>query len=298
MQVNTRSMRALLVVSLLLIPDAVRASSWYAQFFGGSRVAQCIHWPETIDESWAALNKQWGVDCELVSKDGAAVFGYRFRCGPDNNQFAFRTRENCESFKTTLNTGKQLNIEDYIPRVAKNRGGWVAGFDSCFHSAATPDNLRTVGLQNITDYCVCVSNETSQHKDDALTREIVAAALEKCIAQLGGSVPKPLLSFVSKVISRAGNIARENAELKKEIQRKKPSAVTKIVRGLSYSEVQERLKDYAAPKRLTSENYLWLKYEVPALLMYPDAKGECSLTFEKGKLSSCSGCNVEMFGCN
>jgi hypothetical protein len=44
-------------------------------------------------------------------------------------------------------------------------------------------------------------------------------------------------------------------------------------------------------------DYLDVTYKDPRVLAYPDANGVCKLTFEKGKLWRCEGCDPTHFGC-
>ncbi len=72
--------------------------------------------------------------------------------------------------------------------------------------------------------------------------------------------------------------------------------VPRITNGATYASVMETLRDYQATK-MTSGDLLWVTYKTPALLAYPDSGGECVLTFETARLSSCSGCDPIRFGC-
>jgi hypothetical protein len=57
------------------------------------------------------------------------------------------------------------------------------------------------------------------------------------------------------------------------------------------------LQGYPAEK-LTSGDGLTATFRTPALLTYPDAGGACVLTFAKGRLERCEGCDPQRFRCD
>jgi hypothetical protein len=74
-------------------------------------------------------------------------------------------------------------------------------------------------------------------------------------------------------------------------------AVRVISKGASYSDVMDALGGFPAEKRPYGD-YLDATYKSAELLAYPDAGGACLLTFAKGLLSSCSGCDPRRFHCD
>jgi hypothetical protein len=144
---------AVLVVATTL-PRAARAT-WYPQMESSDRVSKCVPFNETLDRTWTTLNRRFGVTCTLANEATLRVIATAFRCGPAGLQLFFRTPENCESYKTTLNASRRLDVMEFVPRGLKNPDGWA--FDACYEHAAIPENIPTMGLQAITDYCVCTS---------------------------------------------------------------------------------------------------------------------------------------------
>ena len=67
--------------------------------------------------------------------------------------------------------------------------------------------------------------------------------------------------------------------------------------GASYGEVMATLQDFKAVEKKPYGDYLDVTYRDPPLLTYPDAGGSCVLSFSKGKLSKCKGCDPVHFIC-
>jgi hypothetical protein len=70
-----------------------------------------------------------------------------------------------------------------------------------------------------------------------------------------------------------------------------------IRKGMRYEEVMSELRGLDAKKK-TYGDYLKATYSSPELLAYPDAGGACQLTFDRGRVLSCEGCNPDRFRCS
>lgn len=272
----------------IMSPLAARAS-WYARMENGSKVSSCVQFAEPLDTTWATLNQRFGVKCELVNDVKWRVVANAFRCGEAGLQLFFRTHENCESFKATANAGHHANVADYAPAGLRNPDGWIVAFDGCYENAALPENIATIGLQRITDYCVCISTRLANYKDRELTAAIAARAVEACTG-------KDLPASMSRMLKSAMNRGKKKAaHLPASTDSRRADEFT-IRTGDSYALVMERLSAFSA-KKSPYGDFLDADYKDPALLAYPDAGGFCRLSFTKGRLSKCSGCNPERFKC-
>lgn len=152
----------------MLCPVAGRAS-WYPRMENHSWVIECVQFTEPLDKTWAMLNQRFGLKCELFNDVHVRVIANAFLCGEAGLQLFFRSRENCESFKATANAGLQVEVAEYAPRGVKNPDGWLVAFDGCYEHAALPENVAKIGLQKITDYCVCTSTLLAAYDDRELT---------------------------------------------------------------------------------------------------------------------------------
>jgi hypothetical protein len=80
--------------------------------------------------------------------------------------------------------------------------------------------------------------------------------------------------------------------------RRPPSGDASAVRaGDSYAAVMAALQAYPAEK-LPAGDDLTATFREPALLAYPGAGGACVLSFARGRLERCAGCDPLRFQCH
>jgi hypothetical protein len=71
----------------------------------------------------------------------------------------------------------------------------------------------------------------------------------------------------------------------------------RITRDMAYGDVMSALRAFPCEKS-TSGDYLWARFQSPALLAYPDAGGNCVVSFLKARVIRCEGCSSQVFQCD
>ncbi len=303
MRTNRRFRVVLAVVANAALVGQARASAWYPQMTNGDHVTACVEMPYSIDQIWAALNEKFGVTCEYPNDARFRVLGIRLTCGLDNAQYLFRSRQDCETFETTINERKKLDVLEFVPPGVVNRDGWLVAYDGCMRAAATPSNISKLGLQWVADYCLCTSNElgANTRTDEDVNAEIATHAVDVCAERASG---RPLTPEVREAVHAALERAVNRAKGRRRgasVQARRPRTTTEstggaIKRGESYSDVMRALAGIRGAKNPYGD-FLDVTYTDPSLLAYPDAGGECKLTFDRAHLAQCSGCDPARFRC-
>jgi hypothetical protein len=277
--------------------EFVNASTWYARI-DKDKIIECREWQEGIDASLAFLSNEFKSTCKLRVEDGLSIFGHFFQCGPNNNQLLFRTRADCERYQTSINSGKEPDFMDFIPKQTKNPRLFAFALDSCYRAAATEEGIRMAGLHNISSYCGCMANKAGEILDQHLDSEKLVQSFRSCVQSSGGKVTKEFLASLESLIR---SLSESDMSTKREDSGAKSSASLaskeKLKRGDQYSKVQTALENYRVSKKTPLGDYLTVEYRDKALLLYPDAGGVCELGFYKGELWRCSGCAREKFDC-
>jgi hypothetical protein len=187
-----RQKSAVLLCGLVTLAGTISQAycAWYARFENASKISECAFWDESVDISWDKLNKRFG-SCELVTKDGSGAVGFVFQCGANNTQFLFRSQEDCEYSKVTMNAGERINKSVFATDGTKNSDLWAAVMDSCFTRMKTQGMVKSVGLQRSDDYCVCASDSLGQYSSEDLESKklkgLSDTAVKTCAQLLGAN---------------------------------------------------------------------------------------------------------------
>jgi hypothetical protein len=285
--------RVMLLTLLMLWSCSAFASNWYAKPSpDGSRVQACIQWPESIDESLAAINTKLG-DCLIDLHDYQLAAGFVIRCpAAKTTVMIYRHERDCLALKTAAERGQKLDLDDVVPP-GMNPGAWITALSSCYRTGVTKDVVTKARLQKTSDYCECMANAFGnvEHDDEqAATAEAMAPKVQRCARQALGS--KLSESQVRDLLSVAlKSKASENASR----TRGSASART-FAKGDAYADVTAGLAGFSADKNAYGD-YLDVTYRPGKLSAYPDTEARCLLTFHRGILQSCSGCDPKRFTC-
>jgi len=192
----------LAVIMLTLIGSGGARANWYAQIAaGGQSIGQCIEWPEPVDESIAALNKQFG-PCVLKHGDGDLVSGFIVRCERGANQLIFRHKRDCLAVQQALATGQPVSLEGFAPINEGNPGGWVAALSGCLSSISVEQRLRAKTVQLGVNWCECAANGMGMSADEDLSRDKVDGVLSACNGAMGPSWEPLSRQAIDSVLSQ------------------------------------------------------------------------------------------------
>lgn len=303
-----------LLAAVISCPGIALAESWYAQAQEGSRVANCIHWPESVAKSVAELERKFGTKCEWRVADSYSLYGYVFKCGPNNTQFMLRSAELCETFKKSVNAGAMPTLDALTPKGLRNPGGYIAYFSGCAKKTFTAENAQVAGYESLVSYCECGARMSSTKLDREITQEFIGEILVKCLGRLDPTVGKLLTSIPTE--KQRGKKARAKLSTTPESDSSRvagpetptpsvpmgvPANTTraKVKIGASYEDAMAALVKFTAASKTQNINDLRVTYHLPDLLAYPDVEGgECVLTFSKARLARCHGCSSKWVECD
>jgi len=177
-----------LVFVTLVSSSSSMADSWYGKFANG-KMSECVYLNQPVAASVAELERTFNSKCEHNYTGYLPVYGYSFRCGPNNNQFMFRSKEICERFRVGLNNnGKGSSVFDFVPRGTKNPNGYVVGFTSCAEKAYTKEAVAKSGYEKLSDYCACNAEMIGTKTEKEMNKDFVAKILLKCLPIINSEI--------------------------------------------------------------------------------------------------------------
>ncbi|MFT3915333.1 MAG: hypothetical protein QM704_14800 [Anaeromyxobacteraceae bacterium] len=193
----TSPSKALLIAFTLAIPLSARPL-WYAQGGPDGRVRACAQAEDRIDEVLAHANQGWskasggkGSACAYRAQGGEALIGYMIDCREGGEHMFFRTRDDCERFRTTVNSGAAIEPEQYVPKGTKNRAGWMSALTACVHTMAKPATLEKAGLGNVVALCECQAKKCGMEAE--VTPEVASEAFMACLREAPPTVRANLI---------------------------------------------------------------------------------------------------------
>jgi hypothetical protein len=300
-------MRERTAVVLLIVTSwssSALAGNWYAQMTTPKKVDACIEWEGTIDDSLAEMQHRFG-NCGVNLDSTSLTEGFIIRCPARHvTAIVFRHERDCQSLKNSLAEKTKFNIDAIAPP-GPNPGAWITGMSTCVETLISPEVVAKHALQKASNYCECMANglgivEDYNH-DDQPPKQKLLVVTQRCLKfAYDRAVPLKKVESTFEAVgdwtsprSQPIDVVSGATAANQVVLGEHESAISK---GDSYSNVGRKLAAYAGEKT-TSGDLLWVKYNTPALLAYPDSGGLCALTFNKGKLEECEGCNPEMFAC-
>lgn len=306
--------RSLLLACLMAATlPSVASAYWYARSDDGATFSACVEFKETLDQTKDRLTRATGAKCEYVNDARFRFQGFIFSCGNAGMHFLFRSKENCNTFRLAVSGQREAKGSDYVPPGVANRDAWIVAYSACMEEAAIPGTVALAGLQWVADYCMCVSTKVATIGEAKLggdgmanivegcsgktlppaMREFIAGGMDRALAKAKKS-PAPTTPDAPPGVPQPRAVAPTTAVARETNATAKPKA--KILKGDSYAEVMARLAGFKAEKKPLGD-FLDATYTEPSLLAYPDAGGECVVTFKVARVVWCKGCSPDLFDC-
>jgi hypothetical protein len=160
---------------------------------------------DSIDAAWAHLERGWAeasgdrnAKCQLRRDEGPLwAVGYAFDCGHGGDHFFFRTMENCETFKRTMETKAPYVVEDFAPKGVTNRFAWAGTLAACMNVLAKPTAIKSAGLQNLSRVCECHADKVAKSTELPQGQKLTQVLIE-CMNEAPQDVKATLISMIKE----------------------------------------------------------------------------------------------------
>jgi hypothetical protein len=294
-------LRSAVLALSLSAAGAARASSWRAAPSEEGPGKRCVEVKETIDEFVASRARRMGT-CKLNLDVAQLSRGYVVLCGPERGFILFRSQRTCLASLGAVKAQRLLTASEAAPEGTTSPERWLDTMGVCLRSV-TPEVVSAGRVQAQVSWCECAASWAGGFRGEAEVPRLQGAweeALGRCSeAILGARLPAETLS--EEAAAMLGALAARPAPAAAGSNPGPPatgdaSAVRAVRAGDAYAVVMSTLQAYPAEKQ-TSGDDLTATFRTPALLTYPDAGGACVLTFAKGRLEQCEGCDPLRFKC-
>jgi hypothetical protein len=291
-------LRSAVLALSLAAAGAARASSWRAAPSEEGAGKRCVEVKETIDEFVASRARIMGT-CKLSLDVAQLSRGYVVLCGPERGFILFRSQRTCLASLGAVKAQRLLTASEAAPEGTISPERWLDTMGVCLRSV-TPELVSAGRVHAQVSWCECAASWAGGFRDEVEAPRLQGAwgeALGRCSeAALGERLPVETLSEAAAAMR--GALVARNAPAARSSGVSQPLTgdASAVRAGDAYAAVMSTLQAYPAEKA-TSGDDLTATFRTPALLTYPDAGGACVLTFAKGRLERCEGCDPLRFKC-